>query len=596
MQENQENENQAIGNNEYVKVEIPKVEFKSLDEINHFVGMTKTDTADFFFRQVKQSIKIIGKEQDVYYYNENIKLWKCVTKEVYECSVADHFNALGKQLWRSFKKFVSLSMDDNEDDDDEEIGKLRFKVQTKQKELDSTAYLKTIVDRSTGKLQDNHFAAKLNVNPDYLPIKNGKKVSLITGEVSDRTKLDLFTFECDVDVIDKTPKADLFFSQIMPNRENREYLRKVLGYCLTGNMDGRCFFIWYGDGSNGKSVIFKLLKAILKPLYHQTSKGIFMKGSQEKVEGPSPDKIALMGVRVAAYSEGETSDDIDINESFLKMVSGKDEINARALFRAPLTFFPVCKLNLLTNYKPDLNGDKSIRQRIRYMFLDSSFVDNPDKTRTNEFKRDDDFIEDLSTIYLSEIFSWILKGSIEYYKNKEIKPTNEFSERTNAFFEQQDSITSFFNIKLQITGDKKKVIKKSNIVELYQKHCNDNSLRCQKRSTLFKRLDDLKIQTSTLNGYEVYRGVQIREYNPIDEEEDNSMFAPVIDKAVTIRAEDHKREIDQLKAEHQKEIANMRISKLEKIEKQFNDICNKLDKYFESRQIKQMDTLDILNS
>jgi hypothetical protein len=35
------------------------------------------------------------------------------------------------------------------------------------------------------------------------------------------------------------------------------------------------------------------------------------------------------------------------------MISGKDELNARALFRALLTFYPVCKLTLLTNYKPD---------------------------------------------------------------------------------------------------------------------------------------------------------------------------------------------------------------------------------------------------
>jgi phage/plasmid-associated DNA primase len=98
----------------------------------------------------------------------------------------------------------------------------------------------------------------------------------------------------------------------------------------------------------------KFLKAILGPLYHQCGKGIFMKSSQEKADGPSPDKVALIGVRDGVYSEGETADNIDINEAFLKMVSGKDEVNARALFRAPLTFFPVCKLHLLTNYKPEL--------------------------------------------------------------------------------------------------------------------------------------------------------------------------------------------------------------------------------------------------
>jgi putative DNA primase/helicase len=140
----------------------------------------------------------------------------------------------------------------------------------------------------------------------------------------------------------------------MPNNEDREYLRKILGYQLTGNMDARVFFIWYGDGSNGKSVIMKLLKNILGPMYHQCGKGIFMKTSEGCAESASPDKVALIGSRIATYSEGETSDDVDINESFLKMVSGKDEINARPLFNEPLTFFPLCKLNFLTNFRPKI--------------------------------------------------------------------------------------------------------------------------------------------------------------------------------------------------------------------------------------------------
>ena len=86
------------------------------------------------------------------------------------------------------------------------------------------------------------------------------------------------------------------------------------------------------------------------------------------------------------------------------MITGKDDINARALFRAPLTFKPICKMFLLTNYKPDLNGDKSIKQRIRYVMFNSSFVDNPDRKRADEFKKDDNFIELLQTEYLSEDF------------------------------------------------------------------------------------------------------------------------------------------------------------------------------------------------
>ena len=55
-------------------------------------------------------------------------------------------------------------------------------------------------------------------------------------------------------------KVELFFRQlIMPDDECREYMRRVLGYSLTGDVTGRTFFVWWGHGSNGKSALFDLL-------------------------------------------------------------------------------------------------------------------------------------------------------------------------------------------------------------------------------------------------------------------------------------------------------------------------------------------------
>jgi hypothetical protein len=309
----------------------------------------------------------------------------------------------------------------------------------------------------------------------------------------------------------------------------------------------------------------KLLKCILGPMYHQCSKGIFMKGSQEKVEGASPDKIALIGIRCATYSEGETADNIEINESFLKMVSGKDEINARALFRAPLTFFPVCKMNLLTNYKPDLNGDKANIQRIRYIFLDSSFVDKPDPKKPNEFKKDDDLVDSLCTEYLSQIFTWILKGSIEYYKTKEIIAPKEFQQRTDNFFNEQDSITSFLKNKITISGNDKDYIKRKEVVDIYQKYCNDNTQRCQPRSTLFKRFDDLKIRIATLHGYDVYRGIKIinSEKQEINDEDYNNGVEH-IDYSVKVTKEEQIEALEKTKLQLKEEIKREKTKVLKK--------------------------------
>lgn len=532
-----------------MSIKFPECKFNDLKSIKDFCNMTKTDIATWYYNNSVNNIKIIGKEQDIYFFCEVSKLWLCLSNEKYVGQLAKYFNTVGKILMHEFKMIKLLKKtEDDDDDDNEEIKKLNKKVNKMCGNLDTSSYLKTIIERSTGFLQQNDFVVLLNSNPDYLPIKNGNKICLKDGTISPRTKEDYFSFECDVDFVDNTPNADKFFSQVMPNEENREYLRQILGYTLTGNMDARAFFVLYGKGANGKTVIMNLLQAILKALYHQCSKGIFMKTAQEKCEGASPDKMALMGVRCAVYSEGESSDNIELNESFIKMISGKDPINARALFRAPITFLPMCKMFLLTNYKPDPDGDDSIRDRLHYIFLDSRFYDNP-KNEPNHFKKDDEFVENLKTIYLSEVFSWMVKGAIEYYKTKTLTKPQEFTERTNILFNQTESITAFLQNKIQKSDKYSDYIRKNDMVELYHKYCDANSLRMKVRSTLFKRLEDENYVTSELHGIQVYRNVKIIDHTAPTEEdekrikEEESLFE---DKAVYIRAEEHKKVLDKI--------------------------------------------------
>lgn len=53
-------------------MDMPKVDFKNLKEVKTFVELRKTDTSNFFADLVKDSIKIIGKELDVYYYGKEL--------------------------------------------------------------------------------------------------------------------------------------------------------------------------------------------------------------------------------------------------------------------------------------------------------------------------------------------------------------------------------------------------------------------------------------------------------------------------------------------------------------------------------------------
>ena len=112
--------------------------------------------------------------------------------------------------------------------------------------FDKTSYIKDIIDRSHARLFDETFVLNLDNSINFFPISKGRKLNFKTLSISERTNEDNFTYESSIDYIEgETPNADKFFSQIMPDKENREYFRKVLGYTLTAKTSARVFFmVW----------------------------------------------------------------------------------------------------------------------------------------------------------------------------------------------------------------------------------------------------------------------------------------------------------------------------------------------------------------
>ena len=479
-------------------VEKTSFDFKQIEEINKFRFMTKTDQAIYFAQTIHNFIKIIDKST-LYYYNITTKLWTINSKEQFDNFVFDWFNNSIKAIKKVLK----------ETEIDDEIEK-----QTKNLYLlfDKTSYIKDIIDRSHSRLLDEKFVLNLDNSINFFPISKGRKLNFKTLVISERTKNDNFTYESNINYIDgETPNADKFFSQIMPNMENREYFRKILGYTLTAETSARVFFIWYGAGSNGKSFIARLMQLILQRQYHSCDKSVFIRKSNASSAGATPEIVDLMNKRMSVYSEGETGDNIEMNLAGIKGVCGEDILNARGLFKNPINFKPFTKLHMLTNFTPPTGADKAIVDRLRYIFLDSEFKLDPNIKNKNEFKLDKDFTDKIETVYLSEIFTWIAKGAKAFFDtpNDKLQMTKAFSDRTNIILSSDDSIKSFIDRKVVITNNDKDYVGKKEIFEFYKSFCDANSQRCIVRSTFYNRLEHIKIKKSVLHGYDVYRGITI---------------------------------------------------------------------------------------
>jgi P4 family phage/plasmid primase-like protien len=539
-------------NKENLKVSNTQCNFKDIKQVIEFANMTMYDQAMFIADQLRDDLKIICPLEGntlYYFYNEKSKLWKVLNGKSFFAEMAGYFNMTAKLIRIKLKKRNKLDDEDDDDDEDESPKKKILKLLNK---FDTENYILEITKRFVEKLKDNEFVTKLNSIPHLFPLKDGKKINFKTLEVSDRTKEDFFSFETNLDYIpEENEKVEKYFSQLQPNKEYREYLRKVLGYIITGETCAQVFFVFYGDGENGKSLLMTtILREILKEFYLTMNKSIMVNSSSNDPTKPSPEKLALMGKRAGVHSEGKTADEIEMNDEMIKAISGCDPIECRGLFKDPVVFVAFLKLCMLTNYIPPLDADKAMKRRIRYVFMDSQFSYSP---KEGQFLRDDDFKDDLLKNYLSHLFSWMAKGAFEFYKNRKIDMPEEYNTRTEHLMQLDDSIENFIKKRLTFTNNPKDFIKRSDLFNRYKKFCEENSQRCKQRSTLFSRFVNLKLH-ATLNGYDGFRGVSfIDEEQMVKEEDETSMFVKTNDvnakedKAVYVRAEDYKRMENQIK-------------------------------------------------
>lgn len=376
----------------------------------------------------------------------------------------------------------------------------------------SDGKLKGVYNRYEAEIIDDTFMEKLNrVLPHHLPINGCNKIDLRTGKLSPLSKKDMFTFACPVKYTKERPEELMKMLQSIAceKEDDLQYIQKMLGYGLTGHIDSRVYFILFGKGCNGKTVLLNLMSKILVDQYQAVSKCVFINNNTGKTGGS--EVLQLKDCRMATFSETNAND--ELNEAIIKMISGNDPITARGLYKDPMTFVPMCKLILCTNFKPDFNAnDKANVDRVRLVPLNARFVETP--TKANEYKRINGIDKLIESKYLNEFFSWCVDGAIEYYKDPEFNPVGEILEAQNEYIREQSNITNFIDDTYE-AGESCDLVLKTEVKSSYDLWCKENSIKPMKMGVLYSAFDD-KFGKSIKSGAKdtknkwVYRGLKYK--------------------------------------------------------------------------------------
>jgi putative DNA primase/helicase len=284
-------------------------------------------------------------------------------------------------------------------------------------------------------------AKEFYVEPDQLdadawalPCTNGT-IDLKNGELRESRPEDLATrcLPIAYDPGATCPTFTTFLDSVMDGRpELVAYLRRVIGYCLTGSTRERAMFILHGSGANGKSTLIDIVSALLDGYATTAEASAFL--SKKQTGGPSNDIAALAGSRFVSVSESEK--DQALATALVKRVTGNDKITARFLHKEFFSFKPTFKLFLGLNHKPEINdAGAAIWSRIKLIPFDVKFAEaDQDKTLPEKLRNE-----------LPGILAWAVAGCLEWQRLGGLQEPAEVTAATRDYREDQDVLGPFIS-------------------------------------------------------------------------------------------------------------------------------------------------------
>jgi len=285
---------------------------------------------------------------------------------------------------------------------------------------------------------------EIDTRPWLLPCANGV-LNLETGELEPGRPKDYLLKACPVawkgiDAPCETWERVLL-EMMDDDPEMVAFIQRLFGYALVGEVLQSIIVVMTGKGRNGKSTIVEILGEVLGPLAGAVRSEMLLDQSRiQSSRGPTPDIMALKGLRVAFASE--TDDGCRVSPSRVKWLTGKDTLAGRNPHdKYEQQFKPSHTLFLLTNHKPHAPADDfAFWERVVLVPFNLSFVDRPPKDDTE--RRADPRLYDKLKKELPGILAWMVRGCLVWQETG-LAPPVKVKEAVNEYQRDEDIIADF---------------------------------------------------------------------------------------------------------------------------------------------------------
>jgi P4 family phage/plasmid primase-like protien len=301
---------------------------------------------------------------------------------------------------------------------------------------------KTTMDACRGILREllDYPAEKLNSHRRLLNTRTCT-IDLETGETHKHNPRDFLTAcaPTDYDPEAACPEFDKFMLEIFDyDADMVGFMKRWLGYCITGETREQAFIFHVGRAGNGKSTLMRVLTHVLGSGYAMSGPKTLLTGKGGETRN---DVASLIGKRLVTLSETKQNEEFD--QSQLKELSGGDRLSVRFLYKEFFEFDPTHKIQIFTNYEPSFTGDDpGIWRRVLLVRYPVRFG-TAEQVASGEYQKlRNDKLEDILKLEAPGILRWLIEGAREWYVSG-LRPPVKVHRATKDLREQQDLIGQF---------------------------------------------------------------------------------------------------------------------------------------------------------
>lgn len=231
--------------------------------------------------------------------------------------------------------------------------------------------------------------------------------------------------------------------QILPDIDQRLFLRRWFGYCAGGPPDEQALLIMSGEGANGKSLIVEMVEAAMGDYAMRLPIESLKADDARRGSEARPDLAELPGRRLAVASEPEGG--MKFSTGMIKQLTERDVLRVRQLHRSFISFVPQHRLLVQCNEKPRVMGaDRGTWRRLIDLHFHQKFLraDELHKPGNEGAQlRDDDLPKRLKAA-LEVVAVWLVAGWLDYAAGG-LRPPDSVREDTERYRMDNDPVGEF---------------------------------------------------------------------------------------------------------------------------------------------------------